>query len=82
MFNWFAYFFFVFYSIVGFVGAILRLLLSLLLGTLLLFRLDQNIMMAGFQFADWGRTTICIYTMSHIYTITDHNIFPSLSRVL
>ena len=35
-------------------AAIIRVLLSLLFGTLLLFRLDQNIMMDGFKFADRG----------------------------
>ena len=42
----------------GFVGAIIRVLLSLLFGTLLLFRLDQNIMIRGFEFADGGEVTI------------------------
>lgn len=45
---------FLYNAIVGFVGAIIRVLLSLGYGTLLLFRLDQNIMMEGFQFADEG----------------------------
>ena len=53
-FNWFSYFVFLYNAIVGFVGAIIRVLLSLVYGTLLLFRLDQNIMMEGFQFADRG----------------------------
>ena len=53
-FNWFSYFVFFYNAIVGFVGAIIRVLLSLAYGTLLLFRLDQNIMMEGFQFADRG----------------------------
>ena len=38
----------------GFVAAIFRVLLGLLFGTLLLFRLDQNIMMDHFKFADLG----------------------------
>ena len=56
-FNWFSYFVFLYNAIVGFVGAIIRVLLSLVYGTLLLFSqftLDQNIMMEGFQFADEG----------------------------
>ena len=39
-------------------AAIIRVLLSLLFGTLLLFRLDQNIMMDGFKFADRGEKTM------------------------
>ena len=54
-FNWFSYFVFLYNGVVGFVAAIIRVLLSLLFGTLLLFRLDQNIMMNGFKFADRGK---------------------------
>ena len=57
-FSWFSYFALFYNAIVGFVGAIIRILLSLLFGTLLLFRLDQNIMIRGFEFADWGEVTI------------------------
>ena len=53
-FNCFSYFVFLYNGIVGFVAAILRVLLGLLFGTLLLFRLDQNIMMDHFKFADLG----------------------------
>ena len=53
-FNWVSYFFLLYNAIVGFLGAILRVLLAMLFGILLLFRLDTNIMMKGFQFADLG----------------------------
>ena len=49
---------FLYNGIVGFVSAIIRVLLSLLFGTLLLFRLDHNIMMDGFKFADRGKKVI------------------------
>ena len=53
--NLFSYFVFLYNGIVGFVAAIIRVLFSMLFGTLLLFRLDQNIMMDGFKFADKGK---------------------------
>ena len=59
VYNWFSYFFFIYNSIIGFVAAILRLLLSALFGTLLLFRLDRNIMMEGFECTDWGQLVKC-----------------------
>ena len=58
LFNWFSYFFVIYHTIVGFLVAILRLILSLLFGTLLLFRLDRNIMMDGFHLADYGHLYI------------------------
>ena len=58
IYNWFSYFFFIYTSIMGFVMAILRVLVSVLFGILLLFRLDRNIMMEGFEFADWGQLVI------------------------
>ena len=57
-FNCFSYFVFLYNGIVGFVAAIVRVLLALLFGTLLLFRLDQNIMMENFKFADLGRSMV------------------------
>ena len=55
----------------GFVMAILRVLVSVLFGILLLFRLDRNVMMEGFEFADWGQLVIknfvCAYCVSIRY---------------
>ena len=50
----------------GFVAAILRLLVSVLFGILLLFRLDRNVMMEGFEFADWGQLVIKNFVCVHI----------------
>ena len=57
-FNIFSYFVFQYNGLVGFAAAIVRVLISLMFGTLLLFRLDHNIMMDGFKFADLGEQKI------------------------
>ena len=69
VFNWFSYFFFIYGSIVGFMTAIVRLLLSLLFGTILLFRLDRNVMMPGFQFADFGQIIVASQHIRRVYYI-------------
>jgi hypothetical protein len=70
-FNCFAYFVFLYNGIVGFVAAIFRVLLGLLFGTLLLFRLDQNIMMDHFKFADLGPNWYIPTAMSSIHVICE-----------
>jgi hypothetical protein len=78
-FNWFSYFVFLYNAIVGFVAAIIRVLLSLLFGTLLLFRLDQNIMMDGFKFADWGNKIYKGFLyLEHTYNNPVANTFVAL----
>ena len=49
--------------------AIVRLLLSLLFGTILLFRLDRNVMMPGFQFADFGQIIVASQHIHRVYYI-------------
>jgi hypothetical protein len=78
-FSWFSYFALFYNAIVGFVGAIIRVLLSLLFGTLLLFRLDQNIMIRGFEFADWGhKTYLGFLYVEHTYNNPVANTFVAL----
>ena len=83
VFSWFSFFFFVYGSILGIVGATLRLLLSALFGILLLFRLDRNIMMAGFECTDWGQLFIiivvhmCICVKTYMYIIITAQSSPA-----
>ncbi|CAI8020780.1 Stimulated by retinoic acid gene 6 protein-like [Geodia barretti] len=63
----------------GFVAAIFRVLLGLLFGTLLLFRLDQNIMMDHFKFADLGhKTYLGFLYLEHTYNNPVANAFVAL----
>ena len=57
--NWFEYILFFYNTIVGFVAAIFRVLISALFGLLLLFRLDTVILMKGFEFGDTGML-VCV----------------------
>jgi hypothetical protein len=78
-FNCFSYFVFLYNGIVGFVAAIFRVLLGLLFGTLLLFRLDQNIMMDNFKFADLGhKTYLGFLYLEHTYNNPVANAFVAL----
>jgi hypothetical protein len=79
VYNWFSYFFFIYTSIMGFVAAILRLLVSVLFGILLLFRLDRNVMMEGFEFADWGhRSYLGFLYVEHTHNNPIVHVFVSL----
>jgi hypothetical protein len=78
-FNCFSYFVFLYNGIVGFVAAIFRVLLGLLFGTLLLFRLDQNIMMDHFKFADLGhKIYLGFLYLEHTYNNPVANTFVAL----
>ena len=52
--NWFEYIFFFYNAIVGIVASIFRVVLSVTINLLLLFRLDAVIFMKGFEFMDAG----------------------------
>lgn len=54
LFNWFAYILFFYNGIAGFVSAILRTLMSVVFSLLLLFRLDQVVLIRGFEQFDFG----------------------------
>ncbi|XP_064406724.1 stimulated by retinoic acid gene 6 protein-like isoform X2 [Halichondria panicea] len=54
LFNWFAYILFFYNGIAGFVSAILRTLMSVVFSLLLLFRLDQVVLIRGFEQFDFA----------------------------
>ena len=58
--NWLEYIFFFYNAIVGFATSIVRILLSIGVNLLLLFRLDTVILMKGWEFLDPGMS--CIWT--------------------
>jgi len=61
--NWVEYIFFLYNAIVGIIASIFRILLSVGVNLLLLFRLDTVILMKGWEFLDVGMSN-----SSHIST--------------
>jgi len=55
LYNWFAFVLFFYNGIAGFVSAILRTIMSSLFSLILLFRLDQVILIKGFERFDIGK---------------------------
>ena len=58
LFNWLAYILFFYNGIAGFISAILRTLMSSLFSLLLLFRLDQVVLLKGFEQFDFGMSAV------------------------
>ena len=50
-----AYFLFLYNAVIGFFSVIKRVLLSLVIGTLFIARMDYVILMKGFEFLDSGQ---------------------------
>ena len=81
--NWFEYIFFFYNAIVGIVASIFRVVLSVTINLLLLFRLDAVIFMKGFEFMDAGMscpTPWQSYCLSKLASSPGHSQILSRSR--
>jgi len=54
IFHWFGFMLFVYNTIVGLATAVLRVIISTILGLVLMLRLDRVILMKGFELLDIG----------------------------
>lgn len=59
-FNCFAFVMVIYNCFAGFIGAIIRVLLSAGISLLLVFRLDKFVLATGYEFMDFGMTTCSI----------------------